>query len=377
MKAPIYELGNFTKIHTGKLDANASNENGKFPFFTCAQEPFKIDTYSYDCECVLVAGNGDLNVKHYHGKFDAYQRTYIIEKLPEFNNTIHLRYVYHFLETYLDKLREQSIGGIIKYIKLGSLTSAKIPLPSLLEQKRIAGILDSADALRIKRRESLSLLDNLIQSTFLDMFGDPVTNPMGWEDSYKLSELSEIASGITKGRKLKNKKLYEVPYLAVANVQDRHLNIDNIKTILATKEEIERYRLLSNDLLLTEGGDPDKVGRGALWNGELPECIHQNHIFRVRLKSDALNPVFLNWLIGSRRGKSYFLRSAKQTTGIASINMTQLRAFPLLIPPINLQHHFATIVESIEKQKVRLQAHLSELDTLFASLQQRAFNGEL
>lgn len=73
------KLGDLTKIRTGKLDANASSSNGEYPFFTCSKEPLCIDSYSYDCECVLVAGNGDLNVKYYHGKFDAYQRTYIIE----------------------------------------------------------------------------------------------------------------------------------------------------------------------------------------------------------------------------------------------------------------------------------------------------------
>ena len=76
-------LGDYVRIRTGKLDANASSENGQYPFFTCAVEPLKIDTYSYDCECVLVAGNGDLNVKYYNGKFDAYQRTYIIESLDK------------------------------------------------------------------------------------------------------------------------------------------------------------------------------------------------------------------------------------------------------------------------------------------------------
>ena len=134
---------------------------------------------------------------------------------------------------------------------------------------------------------------------------------------------------------------------------------------------------MADDLLLTEGGDPDKLGRGSLWHSELPLCIHQNHVFRVRLTEPRIDPVYLSWLISSQRGKTYFLRSAKQTTGIASINMTQLRAFPMLIPPIELQRRFAAIVESVEQQKSRQREHLAELDTLFASLQHRAFNGEL
>ena len=109
-------IGDLTKIRTGKLDANAASMDGQYPFFTCSKEPLRISTYSYDCECVLVAGNGDLNVKYYNGKFDAYQRTYIIEN----NNVekLYLPYLYYFLETYIEELRKQAIGGVIKYIKI-------------------------------------------------------------------------------------------------------------------------------------------------------------------------------------------------------------------------------------------------------------------
>ena len=127
------KLGELTKIRTGKLDANAASENGEYPFFTCSKEPLRISTYSYDCECVLVAGNGDLNAKYYNGKFDAYQRTYIIESNGD--GRLHLPYLYHFMTRYIQELRKLSIGGVIKYIKLGNLTDAEIALPSIKEQK--------------------------------------------------------------------------------------------------------------------------------------------------------------------------------------------------------------------------------------------------
>ena len=116
------KIGDLTKIKTGKLDANASSEDGQYPFFTCSKEPLKISTYSYDCECVLVAGNGDLNVKYYNGKFDAYQRTYIIENNSD--GKLYMPYLYLFMEEYVEELRRQAIGGVIKYIKLGNLTDA-------------------------------------------------------------------------------------------------------------------------------------------------------------------------------------------------------------------------------------------------------------
>ena len=136
----IKKLGELCRIRTGKLDANAASPNGKYPFFTCSITPLKIDSFSFDCECVLVAGNGDLNVKYYEGKFDAYQRTYIIESLDK--SLLDVKYLYLFLSSYIDTLRKQAIGAIIKYIKLGNLTDANLPLPSLEEQKRIVAVLD-------------------------------------------------------------------------------------------------------------------------------------------------------------------------------------------------------------------------------------------
>jgi type I restriction enzyme, S subunit len=192
-----------------------------------------------------------------------------------------------------------------------------------------------------------------------------------------LGDVAELVSGVTKGRKLNGQSVREVPYLAVVNVQDRALDLSVAKVIDATDAEIARYRLHKDDLLLTEGGDPDKLGRGTLWRNELSECIHQNHIFRVRLLSKDIQPLFLNWLIGSRRGKKYFLRSAKQTTGIASINKTQLRNFPLLIPPMSLQCEFSLRLTLVENQATKCLASSVQYNDLFSSLQSRAFRGDL
>ena len=286
-------------------------------------------------------------------------------------------YLYNWLRanrTFLDSLGN---GATFKEVSKAVVARIEIPFPPLAEQKRIAAILDKADAIRRKLQQTLRLSDDFLRSVFLDMFGDPVTNPKGWDASASLGSLADLVSGVTKGRKLDGKTVRDVPYLAVANVQDKHLKLENIKSIPATVDEIEKFRLLKHDLLLTEGGDPDKLGRGSLWHDEIPECIHQNHIFRVRLTDARVDPVFLNWIVGSERGKKYFLRSAKQTTGIASINMTQLRAFPMLIPQLPLQERFATIVDSVERKTMKLSRQLSDAESLFSSLQQRAFRGEL
>jgi type I restriction enzyme S subunit len=295
------------------------------------------------------------------------------------NGAVDSDYFYHLLGSKLvySEFERRAAGATVKNLNIELVKGVEISLPPLREQRRIADVLDRVEALRAKRRAALAELDTLTQAIFLDVFGDPVKNSRKWSENTILGEVAEIASGITKGRKLNGSTTRSVPYLAVVNVQDRALDLSVVKTIDATEEEIRRLRLVRDDLLLTEGGDPDKLGRGTLWNDELPECIHQNHIFRIRITSEELSPLFVNWLVGSSRGKTYFLRAAKQTTGIATINMSQLKNFPLLLPPIDLQREFGRRVAAVEKLKQAQRASFAELDALFASLQHRAFRGEL
>ncbi len=247
--------------------------------------------------------------------------------------------------------------------------------PDIDEQKRIAAILDKADEVRRKRAQALELADQFLKSAFLDLFGDPVTNPKGWPVE-ALENMCGIASGVTKGRKFSGKATVHVPYMRVASVQDGYLDLRNITEIEVLPSEVHKYRLEPGDLLLTEGGDPDKLGRGAVWHGEISDCIHQNHIFRVRCQNGLL-PEFLSAQIGSARGKRYFMKAAKQTTGIASINMTQLRAFPALVPPKDIQLKYEEVTASFKNKRQKWFLHAESANQLFSSLAQRAFRGEL
>ena len=150
-----YNLGELTRIRTGKLDANANVAEGKYPFFTCSKEPLRIDSYSYDCECVLVAGNGELNVKYYDGKFDAYQRTYIVESKDK--AMIRVPYIYTFLTNYVSELQEQAIGGIIKYIKMENLTNAQIIVPTLEEQDNLIAFINQSDKSKFHIRKLMQM----------------------------------------------------------------------------------------------------------------------------------------------------------------------------------------------------------------------------
>ncbi len=233
------------------------------------------------------------------------------------------------------------------------LSSSLIPIPSLTEQRRIVDLLSRAEGIVRLRRKAEKKAAELIPALFLDMFGDPAINAKGFPVE-PLEAVAKIISGVTKGRRLEPRDTIELPYMRVANVKDGHLDLSEVKTIQVRRNEVEKYRLLPGDLLMTEGGDPDKLGRAALWCGEIETCLHQNHIFKVRSDRARLLPAYLRELAGSQYGKAYFLRIAKKTTGIASINRTQLGRFPVLIPPRTLQTRFvekSSTVRSIQKRQ--------------------------
>jgi type I restriction enzyme, S subunit len=355
----------------------SDRRSGEYPYYGANGQQDSVDKFIFDEPLILLAEDG--------GHFGVPGRSiaYAVSGKCWVNNHAHvlrprentdLRYLLRVLENY--DVSPFISGSTRGKLTKGAAEKIPIPLPPLEVQKRIASILDAADALRSKRRESLRKLEVLLKSVFLEMFGDPVTNPKGW-DRRKLEEIAEIVSGVTKGRKFDGKETVEVSYMRVANVQDGHIDLDDVKTVEVLNHEVEKYALRDGDILLTEGGDPDKLGRGAIWKGSIEPCIHQNHIFRVRVKPDFVLPEFLSALIGSQHGKNYFLRAAKQTTGIASINMTQLKAFPALVPPIELQIKYRDLLNDITRKLDLSRSSSASLETLFSSLQDQAFNGTL
>lgn len=250
----------------------------------------------------------------------------------------------------LDEMGRKTHGATMKHIVKKDFDATQIPYPSLEKQTEIATNLDKVSNVIENRKQELQLLDNLIKARFVELFGDMYLNSKGWSEA-KLESMADVVSGITKGRKTKSEDLTEVPYMAVSNVKDGYIDWTTVKTIEATQQEIEQYRLLADDVLMTEGGDPDKVGRGAIIKEPLENCIHQNHIFRVRLDESVILPEFFAEYLQHQRSKRYFLGCAKQTTGIASINMTQLRALPVLMPPLSKQEEFVLFKAQVDKSK--------------------------
>lgn len=204
--------------------------------------------------------------------------------------------------------------------------------------------------------------------------------PEGWCWA-TFDHISHIIGGVTKGRDLTKGETVRVPYLRVANVQRGYLDLDEVKSIEVPESELHKYSLIPGDLLLTEGGDRDKLGRSAIWSGQIRECIHQNHIFRARLFLKEMPVRFLMCYTNSQLGQAYFLRAAKQTTNLASINRTQLRSCPVPLPPLEEQFRIVQeidrLISTIDETEATVEANLRRAARLRQAILKRAFEGKL
>lgn len=253
------------------------------------------------------------------------------------------------------------------------IASIEIPVPPIAEQKRIAEILDAADALRAKRREALAQLDTLLQSTFLDMFGDPVTNPMGWE-------VVELVSLIERGDKIN----YGVvqpgddspdgkPLIRVGDFVTGELVTSNLKLIdPAIEGKYQRSRLNGRELLISCVGS---IGTVCTVPSEAEGFNIARAVARVPLV-ESVDRDFMLHCLRCGAVQRHFLRETR-TVSQPTLNIGLIKNAPVIQPPAILRNRFANIVESVEQQKTRQRAHFAELDTLFASLQSRAFRGDL
>jgi type I restriction enzyme S subunit len=368
-------LGRLVRIRTGKLDANANDPEGEYPFFTCAKEPLRISTHSYDCECVLIAGNGDLNVKYYKGKFDAYQRTYIIESLNP--DVLDVRYLYHFMDKYLAKLRQMSIGGVIKYIKIGNLTDAELPVPNLPEQRRIAAILDQADTLRTKRREALVQLDSLTQSIFIEMFGDPASNLKEWS-CLPLSQLMD-ENGLQNG-------LYKpstdygsgTPILRIDAFYDGKVTkLDSLKRVRLSDVELKLYSLRADDVVINRVNSIEYLGKSALIPKLLEPTVFESNMMRFSVSRNIVEPAYVVQFLQTKFIKNQILSCSKNAVNQSSINQQDVKGFQINVPPLHLQQEFISRINAVEALRLTYRTAIAELDALFASLQHRAFQGNL
>ena len=231
-------------------------------------------------------------------------------------------------------------AAIVRYLddadqRIRAYVSAKERLIALLEEERQAVIHQAV---------TKGLDPNVkLKPSGVEWLGDV---PEHWEVT-RLKKVATIQAGLTLGKAYKSTELIERPYLRVANVQSGHLDLSEITTVQVPLADVKKTTLEIGDVLMTEGGDIDKLGRGCMWQGEIPGCLHQNHVFAVRPNPTDLKPALLEALMGTMQGRNYFHATAKQTTNLAATNRTTLGEFPMCLPSIREQQ---AIVEHVTKE---------------------------
>lgn len=357
-------LGDYVRIRTGKLDANASSENGRYPFFTCAVEPLRIDSYSYDCECVLVAGNGDLNVKYYNGKFDAYQRTYIIESIDK--SVLSVPYLYFFLDKYVETLRYEAIGGVIKYIKLGNLTEAQIPLLSLEEQAKVVCEIDKANDLISLRKQQLTKMDELVKTRFVELFGTETEF-----DKWPCCTIGDVAD-VCVGVVIKPTQYYTdkgIPAFRSLNIGE--MRVKDSDWVYFTEEGHQKNQksvVHKNDVLVVRSGAPGT----ACVATEKYDGYNAVDIIIAHPDNNKVNSMFLAAFTNMPHG----MNQIRERTGGAAqqhFNVGGYKAMRLIMPSIELQNRFAAFVEQTDKSKLAIQQSLDKMELLKKALMQKYF----
>ena len=371
----IKKLGELCRIRTGKLDANAASPNGKYPFFTCSITPLKIDSFSFDCECVLVAGNGDLNVKYYEGKFDAYQRTYIIESLDK--SLLDVKYLYLFLSSYIDILRKQAIGAIIKYIKLGNLTDANLPLPSLEEQKRIVAVLDKKfaqiETLKTAAEKNLQNAKQLFQAELEKAFSDT-----SWEKK-RLGDCGTFKNGMNF---VSTESGYSIHSLGVGDFKNLYKieNTETLSEISLNAAPSEEYLLKDGDIVFVRSnGNKELVGRCLLVYPKNIPTTYSGFCIRFRKKIDQLDADFLLHFMKS--DKSRKILNGKEGANISNLNQKILGDFEVPLPPQEEQKRIVSHLDSLSEKVHQLEEiyteQLADCYELKQAFLQKAFEGEL
>ena len=301
-------------------------------------------------------------------------------------NRIVPRFVLYLLKAYDYRQVFHGIGsGIRKTLKFQDFKNIKIVAPSLTEQTAIASYLDTQcakiDEIIAQAKASIEDYKQWKASIIYEAVTkglDPDVEmkdsgikwigkvPIHWRVTI-IKNFVSIRSGITLGKQYPpGTQLVSCPYLRVANVKAEYVDLQDVATIMVTSEEAEKYALKSGELLMTEGGDRDKLGRGTIWHGEIPGCLHQNHVFAVRVNEKYMLTKFLDYLTASPVGREYFDLTAKKTTNLASTNSTTILQFSVPIPPLAEQEK---IIAALEQDTATINEVIAEKEALVSDLE--------
>lgn len=361
-------------IKTGKHDANHAVVNGRYRFYTCASEYSYSNTYVFDEPSIIIPGNGDIGlVFYYDGKFDAYQRTYVL-----YNIRVNPRYLYyHLLFKWRHINANKQFGSTIRYVRMKNFSNYELIAPPIPEQERIVAKieelfseLDKGVGALQKIKEQLKVYR---QAVLKDVF-----------DKYKsfssVTDYFDITGGLTKNSK-RNTLPIQMPYMRVANVYYNLIDLTEVKEIGVNINEINRTLLKEQDILFVEGnGSKEQIGRVAIWNGEIERCLHQNHIIKARPTGNMLSDFALYYFM-SKDGRNQILQVASSTSGLYTLSINKVKN--LQVPACSLEEQRETI--SLIESRISICEHIEKslgivekkAESLRQSILKKAFEGKL
>ncbi len=295
-------------------------------------------------------------------------------------NVADLGYLAHVIASKKRELTKLGTGSTFLAIRRDDLKGLQIPLPPLKEQKRIAAILDKADAIRRKRQQAIELADQFLRSVFLDMFGDPLANPKGW----KVKTLQDLSSKISSGTTpIGGSKVYVdegVAFLRSQNVWRNKIVTDDLVYIdSATHSKMHKSSLKNKDLLMTKTGrfntENSSLGRAAIFLGEDDTANINGHVYLMRLQDNVVHE-FVLFILTTNEYREYIRSVCVGGIDKRQINKDHLQHFPIICPPLDIQHQFSEITRAIGAQNNLAKKSLKEFEDLFDSLSQKVFKGE-
>lgn len=296
------------------------------------------------------------------------------------NSDIDSEFLYYQLKYLRKQIQELGSGTTFKEISAKKFGTVNIIVPPMPEQERIVARIEELFSELDKAVETLNTTKQQLavyrQAVISTSFPELTSS-----NSVRLDEIAEISGGITKGRDLSQQKTITLPYLRVANVQNGYLDLSQMKDIEVKLNEVDKYLLQEGDVLYTEGGDRDKLGRGTVWKNEIPRCVHQNHVFKARLNQERALPQYVAYWSMSVYARDYFFKKGKQSVNLASINKTVLSALILPMPSLEEQ---ASIINNIESRlsvcdqiEKTIEQSLQQAEALRQSILKQAFEGRL
>ena len=363
----MVKLGDVCKKATSNISQkDLEGHSGEYPIYGASGFIKNVDFYQQENPYVAVVkdGAGIGRIMKLPAKSSVIgTMQYIIP-----NDTVDISYLAYAMEQM--HLSKYFTGATIPHIYFKDYQREELPLPPLEEQRRIAAVLDKVSGLIAKRRQQLEMLDELVKARFVEMFGDPVTNPMDWP-IHRFSEYIEFLTSGSRGwaKYFSDNGEY---FITIKNVKNCRITVDDVQHIIPPNNaEAKRTKVQEGDLLISITAD---LGRTGVVSKEIAThggYINQ-HLTCIRIKKDYLNPLYVAYYMESEAGKAQF-QSKNQSAVKAGLNFNSINSLFLSVPPLSLQNVFVAFVEQTEKTKATINHSLKKLETLKNSLMQEYF----